>query len=87
MLKPSAWYDGGRAFGSCLDHDDGVLMNGFSALIKGAPERDSYVESKWKDGTLQPGESPPQDQATLAPWSWFPALNVLKSKLLLFLGH
>lgn len=69
MLKPNARYDGGRAFGSCLGHDDGVLMNGFSALIKGTPERASYVESKRKDGTLQPGESPPQDQATLAPRS------------------
>jgi len=26
------------AFGKCFGHEDGALMNGISALIKGAPE-------------------------------------------------
>ena len=29
---------GGEAFGRCLDHEGGALMNGISAFIKEVPE-------------------------------------------------
>ena len=38
ILTPSVMVSGGRAFGRWLGHEDGPLVNGISALIKGAPE-------------------------------------------------
>ena len=38
ILMPNVMVLGGGAFGRCLGHEDGALMNGISALIKETPE-------------------------------------------------
>lgn len=41
---------GGRAFGGWLDQEDGALINGVGALIKGTPEGPllpSFCHEKW----------------------------------------
>ena len=43
---------GGGAFGRCLGHGDGALLNGISALIKGFPGGSDGNESTCNAGDL-----------------------------------
>ena len=38
-LRPGEMVFGGGAFGKWLEHEDGALMSGISALIKAIPEK------------------------------------------------
>ena len=59
---PSVMVLGGGAFGRCLDHEGGLLMNGISALV-GKDTRDlpcpyCHVRSQQKDSHLGSRPSP-----------------------------
>ena len=73
ILKPNAQYDGGRAFGSCLGHDDGVLVNGFSTLIKGIPmwsQNEKTYFATGREPSLGPGHASTLILIFQPPVSW-----------------
>lgn len=57
------------AFGRRLGHEDGGVMNGMKALMKG-PERSLAPCTMWVTGYV-PGRGSSWD-TLLAPWSWIP---------------
>ena len=50
----------GEAYGKCLGHEDGALMNGISVLIKEAPQR--ILTSSTKRGTREKGQTVNQEE-------------------------
>ena len=74
-ITPSAVVLGGRAFGRCLGHAGGALMNGISALIKetleSPPALFHYVRLQWQN-SCQWGNRSYQTWNLLAPGSWTP---------------
>ena len=79
----------GKAFGRCLGHEDPVLVNGISALVKETPESSLIPSTMW--GDIEKSASPKRAFARTRPGEHpdcrFPGLRTMKNQLLVFISH
>ena len=79
ILMPNVMVLGGGAFGRCLGHEDGALMNGISALIKETPESPLALPTMWghskKSAVYSPEEGLHRNLTMLVPQFWTSSLQ------------
>lgn len=90
-LTPKVKVLGGRAFGRCLGHEGGVLINGISALIKATPERSlapltmCIYKEKWPS---EQGRGLSRDTEPASAWILdYMAFKTVRNKFLLLRSY